>query len=47
MNKDVQDLLKRISNDLRTKEPRKEEYDKILGPDDFLKIIRDSGQMAR
>jgi hypothetical protein len=40
MNKDAQDLLKRISSDLKTKEPRKEEYDKILGPDDLLKIIR-------
>jgi len=47
MNKDVQDLLKRISNDLKTKEPRKEEYDKILGADDLLKTIRDSGQAAR
>lgn len=42
MNKDVQDLLRRIGNDLQTKEPRREEYDKILDADELLKTIRGS-----
>jgi hypothetical protein len=40
MNKDVQGLLKRIGNDLQTKEIRQEEYDRILQPDKLLNSIR-------
>ena len=40
MNKDVQDLMKRISNDLQTNEIRTEEYDKILSPEELLTSIR-------
>jgi len=40
MNKDVQELLKRISTDLRAKEVRAEEYDKILQPQELVASIR-------
>ena len=40
MNKDVQDLLKRIRTDLRSKEVRSEEYDKILQPEDLVASIQ-------
>jgi hypothetical protein len=40
MNKDVQDLLKRIRTDLRAKEVRSEEYDKILQPEDLVASIQ-------
>lgn len=40
MNKDVQDLLTRIKNDLWTKEIIKEKYDKILQREDLIKSIR-------
>jgi hypothetical protein len=40
MNKDVQDLLKRIRNDLQTQEIRWEEYDKIIQPEELLASIR-------
>lgn len=40
MNKDVQELLKRIKNDLQTKEIRREEYDKVLPSDDLMKSIK-------
>ena len=40
MNKDVQDLLKRIRTDLRAKEVRVEEYDKILQTDELVASIR-------
>jgi len=39
MNKDMQDLLKRIKNDLTTKEIRKEEYDKIFLREELLSSI--------
>ena len=39
MNKDVQTLLKRINKDLQTKEIRKEDYDKILGPEELIASI--------
>jgi hypothetical protein len=40
MNGDVQDLLKRIGTDLRAKEVRLEEYDKVLGTEDLVAAIR-------
>ena len=40
MNKDVQDLLKRIGTDFRAKEVRWEEYDKILPPEELAASIR-------
>jgi hypothetical protein len=40
MNKDMQDLLKRIRNDLQTKEIRREEYDKSFLPEELLSSIR-------
>jgi hypothetical protein len=40
MNKDIQDLLKRIRNDLQTKEIRQEEYDRIFAPEELLSSIR-------
>ena len=40
MNKDMQDLLKRIRNDLQTKEIRREEYDRIFLPEELLSSIR-------
>jgi uncharacterized protein len=40
MNKDVQELLVRIKNDLQTKEIIKEKYDKILAREELLKSIR-------
>jgi hypothetical protein len=40
MNKDVQDLLKRIGTDLRAKEVRVEEYDKIVAPEELVASIR-------
>jgi hypothetical protein len=40
MNKDVADLLKRIRNDLQTKEIRNEGYDKILSPDELVNSIQ-------
>jgi hypothetical protein len=40
MNKDVQDLLTRIKNDLWTKEIIKEKYDKVLQREDLVKSIR-------
>ena len=43
MNKDMQDLLKRIRNDLQTKEIRKEGYDKIFSPEELLSSIRLKG----
>ena len=39
MNKDVQELLTRIKNDLQTKEIIREKYDKVLPRDDLLKSI--------
>jgi uncharacterized protein len=39
MNNDAADLLKRIRNDLQTKEIRKEGYDKILQPDELVSSI--------
>jgi uncharacterized protein len=40
MNKDMQDLLKRIRNDLQTKEIRREEYDRIFLPEELFSSIR-------
>jgi uncharacterized protein len=39
MNKDVLGLLKRIRNDLQTKEIRWEQYDKIFQPEELLASI--------
>jgi hypothetical protein len=44
MNKDVVELLKRIKNDLQTTEIRKEEYDKVLQPDELISSIRTKTQ---
>ena len=46
MNKDVQDLLKRIGTDLRAKEVRFEEYDKVLPPEELVASIRTRKQHA-
>ena len=40
MNKDVQELLTRIKNDLQTKEIIREKYDRVLPRDDLLKSIK-------
>lgn len=40
MNKDVQELLKRIRTDLRAKEVRIDEYDKVLQPEELIASIR-------
>lgn len=40
MNKDVDDLLIRIKNDLNTKEVIVEKYDEILSSEDLLKRIK-------
>ena len=39
MNKDVLDLLKRIKKDLQAKEVRRDNYDRILGPDELVASI--------
>jgi uncharacterized protein len=39
MNKDVQALLKRIKKDLQTKEIRREDFDKLLGPEELRASI--------
>lgn len=39
MNRDVQDLLKRIGTDLRAKEVRHEEYDTVLEADELVATI--------
>ncbi len=43
MNKDVQELLRRIANDLKTKEIIKEKYDEILEPEKLLDSIHRRG----
>ena len=45
MNKDVQDILKRIRNDLQTKEVRKEGYDAILPPEQLVASINKKPMM--
>jgi hypothetical protein len=40
MNKDVEDLLARVKNDLQTKEVRQEQYDAVLAAPDLVKRIR-------
>jgi hypothetical protein len=40
MNRDVQDLLKRIRTDLRAKEVHEKGYDPVLQPEEFVAIIR-------
>jgi hypothetical protein len=39
LNRDFKEFLKRIKNDLASNEIRKEEYDKILEPDELIKMI--------
>ncbi len=40
MNPDFKDFLKRIKNDISSKEIRKEKYDKVCNQDDLVKIIK-------
>ena len=40
MNKDVEEILKRFSNDFSTKEIRKEGYDKILNSEELVNSIQ-------
>jgi hypothetical protein len=40
MNSDFREFLKRVKNDLSSKEIRKERYDKVLDRDSLMKIIR-------
>ena len=40
MNADVQELLKRIGKDLRAKEARPEQYDKLLKPEELVATIK-------
>jgi hypothetical protein len=40
MNKDVKQLLVRFKNDLSIKEVTKEQYDKILSPEDLSKLVK-------
>ncbi|MEG6508616.1 HTH domain-containing protein [Methyloligella sp. 2.7D] len=39
MNQDVRGLLKRVKNDLKTTEIRKEDWDRILSPDELIATI--------
>ena len=40
MNKDVAELLRRIKNDLQTKEVIREKYDTVLSPGELMKSIK-------
>ncbi|KJR43817.1 protein of unknown function DUF511 [Candidatus Magnetoovum chiemensis] len=40
MNKDFEDFLKRVRNDLKSKEIRKEMYDRVLPPEELINFIR-------